>query len=591
MIKLPDYKILKKIGSGGMGDVYLAEHKVLETKVAIKSLHNNLVNDESFRKRFKTEAKIHAKLYHPNVVKLIDFQERKDGLFIIMEYVKGQQLDDYIKNETGPIPEKELTSLFSQILDAISHAHSKGLVHRDIKPANVIISNGKIKVLDFGIAKELSTESGLTKTGVQVGTPMYMSPEQVNAEPLDNLTDIYSLGVTLFYMAVGKVPYENSNAMKMGIQIVTEPFPKAKKFYPAVSDKIELIIKKATQKNKQDRYQSCDNFKKDLISSKKPISPQPKTSKPNQATKKNKLFPVLIIFLIAVAAFFYYQNNLILNEVQTTNVKEAIPALDPELPVLTDKDQEKKEYKDTKKEKREKLYNLYLERNLITSKVSLKMWNQMSTRQQEEIFKLGQDRGLFSDKIKVEQFTSLFTLNETQRKADFEIIPIENQTEYEINAELERKSKAKRKEKELKRKADAERKAEEVKNMAKSKNINKKEVSSKIKPEIFFKEAEKERKYGDYKTAIETYSRAINANPNYSEAYYKRGITYVKIEKYESALDDFTKSINLNYNNPNVYRDRAVCKRLLGEWDYCDDYKKACDLGDIRSCSDYDSCK
>ena len=280
MINLPDYKILKKIGSGGMGDVYLAEHKVLETKVAIKSLHNNLVNDESFRKRFKTEAKIHAKLYHPNVVKLIDFQERKDGLFIIMEYVKGQQLDDYIKNESGPIPEKELTSLFTQILDAISHAHSKGLVHRDIKPANVIISNGKIKVLDFGIAKELSTESGLTKTGVQVGTPMYMSPEQVNAEPLDNLTDIYSLGVTLFYMAVGKVPYENSNAMKMGIQIVTEPFPKAKKFYPAVSDKIELIIKKATKKNKQDRYQTCNDFKKDIISSNKPISSQAENSKP-----------------------------------------------------------------------------------------------------------------------------------------------------------------------------------------------------------------------------------------------------------------------------------------------------------------------
>ena len=178
MISLPDYKILKKIGSGGMGDVYLAEHKVLETAVAIKSLHSNLVNDETFRKRFKSEAKIHAKLYHPNVVKLIDFQERKDGLFIIMEYVEGIQLDNYIKNETGPIPENKLILLFSQILDAVSHAHSKGLVHRDIKPANVIISNDKIKVLDFGIAKELSSESGLTKTGVQVGTPMYMSPEQ-----------------------------------------------------------------------------------------------------------------------------------------------------------------------------------------------------------------------------------------------------------------------------------------------------------------------------------------------------------------------------------------------------------------------------
>ena len=268
MIKLSGYKILKKIGSGGMGDVYLAEHKVLETTVAIKSLHTNFIDDESFRKRFRREARVHAKLNHPNVVKLIDFQEKKDGLFIIMEYVEGKQLDDYIKNETGPITEEKLIPLFLQILDAVSHAHAKGLVHRDIKPANIIICKGKVKVLDFGIAKELSTESGLTKTGVQVGTPTYMSPEQINVDKLDHLTDIYSLGVTLFYMAVGKPPYENSNAIKMGIKIVTEPFPKSKEFYPGVSSKIEAIINKATQKNKTDRFQSCDEFKKALKSKK-----------------------------------------------------------------------------------------------------------------------------------------------------------------------------------------------------------------------------------------------------------------------------------------------------------------------------------
>ena len=312
MITLADYKILKKIGSGGMGDVYLAEHKVLENTVAIKSLHANLVKDEIFRKRFKSEAKIHSKLNHPNVVKLIDFQERKDGLFIIMEYVEGQQLDDYIKNVSGPIAEKELITLFLQIVDAISHAHSKGLVHRDIKPANVIISKGKIKVLDFGIAKELSSESGLTKTGVQVGTPMYMSPEQVNADPLDNLTDIYSLGVTLFYMAVGNAPYESSNAMKMGIQIVTEPFPDAKNFYPAVSQKIERIIKKATNKKKSLRYQSCEEFKKDLISSKEPIEvPKNKSSKESSSkSKKSKLnVEGLILFFLLASVILYFTVN------------------------------------------------------------------------------------------------------------------------------------------------------------------------------------------------------------------------------------------------------------------------------------------
>ena len=315
MIKLEGYKILKKIGSGGMGDVYLAEHEVLETTVAIKSLHANLVTDESFKKRFRTEAKVHAKLYHPNVVKLIDFQERKDGLFIIMEYVEGKQLDDYIHNDSGPIPEKELLPLFAQIVDAISHAHAKGLVHRDIKPANVIISKGKIKVLDFGIAKEISTESGLTKTGVQVGTPMYMSPEQVNGEKIDKLTDIYSLGVTLFYMAVGKPPYENSNAIKMGIKIISEPFPTAKEFYPGVSNKIETIIKKATQKNKTDRYQSCEEFRKDLDSKNIVVTEKIKASAQTQVAKKKKKFKlsniiaVAVVLLLVAGYFIYFDNN------------------------------------------------------------------------------------------------------------------------------------------------------------------------------------------------------------------------------------------------------------------------------------------
>lgn len=569
MIKLPDYKILKKIGSGGMGDVYLAEHKVLETTVAIKSLHNNLVKDETFRKRFKTEAKIHAKLYHPNVVKLIDFQEREDGLFIIMEYVKGQQLDDYIKNESGPIPEKELISLFSQILDAISHAHSKGLVHRDIKPANVIISDGKIKVLDFGIAKELSSESGLTKTGVQVGTPMYMSPEQVNAEPLDNLTDIYSLGVTLFYMAVGQVPYQDSNAMKMGIQIVTKPFPKAKKFYPAVSDKIELIIKKATEKTKLDRYQSCEEFKKDLISSKKPISPQPKISKPKQPTKKNKLFPVLIIFLIAVAGFFYYQNNLSLKEFSSNEVKEKMPKTEVDSdPLSVKEDSDPLRVKEREKAK-----------NKAEAAIKAKSKKKAEAERKAKAEKKAEAERKVEAKRKAEAKAKKKA--EAERKAE-----TERKAEAERKAEVERKSEATKQWEE--RKARAEREAEEKR---KSEKIKKSVVNGSIKPEIFYRAAEKERNNDDFKAAIITYSKAITANSNYSEAYHKRGLCHVQLGNYQAALNDFNISIDLNSNKANAYRDRAVCKRLMGNWDFCDDFKIACNLGNLRSCSDYESCK
>ena len=258
MIKLDNYKIIKKIASGGMGDVYLARHTVLETKVAIKSLHSNLVGDENFRKRFRKEAKTQSNLSHPNIVKLIDFQERKNGLFLIMEYIEGKQLNDYISKVTGPMPEKELIPLFLQILSAIKYAHSKGLVHRDIKPSNILITpEGNAKVIDFGI----------TKTGVQVGVLLYMSPEEVNGEKLDNLTDIYSLGATLFQMAVGQAPYSGqTNAFEIQLSIVSDPFPSAKDIYPHISDKLVSIIEKATQKKKKDRFQSCEEFIKSLDS-------------------------------------------------------------------------------------------------------------------------------------------------------------------------------------------------------------------------------------------------------------------------------------------------------------------------------------
>ena len=265
MIKLPNYKILKQLGSGGMGDVYLAEHTLIKRKVAIKILHPHLTSNKAFIKRFRKEAELLASLDHPNIVRLNEYFEHEGGLFLVMEYVEGMQLDDYIKNVSGLIPEEKLIPLFQQLVSAIGYAHKKNLIHRDIKPSNIIINNGMIKVLDFGIAKLLTEDHGMTKTGVQVGTVMYMSPEQVNAEEVDLRTDIYSLGVTFFQMAVGKAPYvSDTNTFKIQVSIVNDPFPNAKDIYPSISNKLVAIIEKATQKDKADRYQDCEEFKNDL---------------------------------------------------------------------------------------------------------------------------------------------------------------------------------------------------------------------------------------------------------------------------------------------------------------------------------------
>ena len=344
MIKLAGYKILKKLGSGGMGDVYLAEHELIHRKVAIKVLHKHLVSNKEFIKRFRREAKLLASLDHNNIVRLNEYFENKGEFYLIMEYVDGIELDQYINTISGPIVESELIPLFKQMLDAIGYAHKKGLVHRDIKPANILISkDGKVKVLDFGIAKLKTDDQGLTNAGVQVGTIAYMSPEQVRAEEVDFQSDIYSLGVTLYQMAVGKAPYLNSKVFDTQLKIVKDPLPKAQEIYPGVSDKLENIIQKATQKDKRNRYKSCEEFNKDMHSKNLVASEKIKVSTKEDVVKKKKKYRlsasvsfVVLLFVIVFSLDSYNRyestseiqkkesgSNKILNSITKTNNLES----------------------------------------------------------------------------------------------------------------------------------------------------------------------------------------------------------------------------------------------------------------------------
>ena len=239
-MNIPNYKILKEIGAGGMGTVYLAEHTLIKRKVAIKSLKQDLIKNDQLRERFKKEATALAQLEHPNIVRLNEYIEQQDGIFLIMEYVDGLPLDEHINNVSGPINEEQLIPLFLQILDAFEYAHKNKIVHRDIKPSNIIITkDGKIKVLDFGIAKIMDETNSMTKTGTQMGSVLYMSPEQVKGEKVNHLSDIYSLGVTLYQIATGKAPYDpTSNEYEVFQKIDKEPLPKASSIYPGVSKKI-----------------------------------------------------------------------------------------------------------------------------------------------------------------------------------------------------------------------------------------------------------------------------------------------------------------------------------------------------------------
>lgn len=258
-----NYRIVSLVGEGGMGKVYLAIHNQLGRKVAIKVLDPYLAKNPEIRARFKKEAATLANLQHPNIVTLFDYVEEGDTCALIMEYVEGQSIDEYIQKVTGPIPEAKAIPLFSQILQGVAYAHSRGVIHRDIKPSNFIVTeSGEVKILDFGIAKILDEGSHkLTRTGTRMGTILYMSPEQVKGTEVDIRTDVYALGLTLFQMVTGRCPYDETlSEYQVYKMIAEEALPDPAFFYPALSIHIKKIIEKATVKDPAGRFQNCDEF-------------------------------------------------------------------------------------------------------------------------------------------------------------------------------------------------------------------------------------------------------------------------------------------------------------------------------------------
>src|SRR5438128_5677257 len=267
------YRILSKIGAGGMGEVYLAQDTKLDRKVAIKFLPERLVADEQARKRLVREARAAAKLDHPNICSIYEVSEDDGRSFIVMQHVEGETLDSRMKRKSLDLSES--LSLASQLADALAEARTHGSIHRDIKPSNIIITpRGQAKVMDFGLAKSLSTtgaidteaatQSLLTTPGTVIGTVPYMSPEQVKGEQLDARTDIFSFGVVLYEMLSGRQPFASESAAATASAILTrEPSPVVR-FAPAAPEELQRIVRKGLEKDRERRYQTMRDVATDL---------------------------------------------------------------------------------------------------------------------------------------------------------------------------------------------------------------------------------------------------------------------------------------------------------------------------------------
>ena len=258
------YEIIRKIGDGGMAFVYEAKDKLLNRTVAVKVLRPEFVDDEEFLKKFKREAEAVASLSHPNIVNVYDVGEEGKVHYIVMEYIDGQNLKDIIKNE-GTLDEYTALDITKQIAMALSAAHKKGIVHRDIKPHNILISNeGRIvKVADFGIAKAASN-STMTNIGSIIGSVHYFSPEQAKGNSVNATADLYSLGIVLYEMIIGRVPFRGDSPISIALQHINEDVEFTSEEKINIPQSVRTIIKKLTEKSSENRYQSAEELIEDI---------------------------------------------------------------------------------------------------------------------------------------------------------------------------------------------------------------------------------------------------------------------------------------------------------------------------------------
>lgn len=285
-------RIISEIGKGGMGVVYLAEHMTLKKRFAVKSLSSELTQDPQFRERFYQEAQNQALLDHPNIVQATDFFEENRQFFFVMEYVDGQDLGELIRTK-GNLQEKEALSILKDILQGLNLAHDKGIIHRDVKPSNILIDkSGRARIMDFGIAVMVGGQR-LTATGTTVGSPCYMSPEQIiHPQNIDYRSDVYSAGIVLYEMLVGDVPFDAETDYAVQNQQVNTPTPDPCQRNPEISPELAQIILKAMDKAPDKRFQGCAEF---LDSIKAYESSKEKT------TEDHRKWPLWVLVAIAIA--------------------------------------------------------------------------------------------------------------------------------------------------------------------------------------------------------------------------------------------------------------------------------------------------
>jgi eukaryotic-like serine/threonine-protein kinase len=261
-----EYKLLTKLGEGGMGAVYKAQETLANRIVALKVLRNNLAGNQGFIERFDREAKLAGSLNHPNIVACHSAGTTRGVQYMVMEYIDGETMKTRVKREGGRLPEKESLRLVREVAKGLGHAHTKGVVHRDIKPDNILLGkDGSVKLSDFGTAKSFLDEDTLSRTGVIIGTPHYISPEQVRADRnIDHRADLYALGGTLYHILTGQVPFDATTTLEIMRRHLQDELDNPIDINPELSQRAVQIVTKLMAKAPNERYRNAEDLVEDI---------------------------------------------------------------------------------------------------------------------------------------------------------------------------------------------------------------------------------------------------------------------------------------------------------------------------------------